>query len=84
MNKGALIEKEAEDQITNELRLLDEETKDGDELEVVTGSLRAVLRFAFEKAPLDMLAVNLIVSILSSITSEVTFKNLEKEYRNGN
>ena len=84
MNKSALIEKEAEDQITNELRLLDEETQDGDELEVVTGSLRAVLRFTFEKAPLDMLAVNIIVSILSSTTSEVTFKNLEKEYRNGN
>ena len=84
MNKSALIEKEAEDQITNELRLLDEETKDGDELEVVTGALRAVLRFTFEKAPLDMLAVNIIVSILSSITSEVTFKNLEKEFRNGN
>jgi len=68
----------AEEMILNELQLLSEETKEGDELEAVAGALRAVFTFAFKKAPLDILAVNLIASVLSSTISEVAFTLLEK------
>ena len=70
--------KHAEEMILNELQLLSEETKEGDELEAVAGALRAVFKFAFQKAPLEILAVNLIASVLSSTISEVAFSKLEK------
>ena len=70
--------KHAEEMILNELQLLSEETKEGDELEAVAGALRAVFTFAFQKAPLEILAVNLIASVLSSTISEVAFSKLEK------
>ncbi len=69
--------KHAEEMILNELQLLSEETKEGDELEAVAGALRAVFNFTFEKAPLDILAINLITSVLSSTISEQTFSTLE-------
>jgi len=74
--------KHAEEMILNELQLLSEETKEGDELEAVAGALRAVFNFAFQKAPLDILAVNLITSVLSSTISEQTFSTLENLHGN--
>lgn len=72
----------AENMIFNELQLLAEETKEGDEIEAVAGALHAVFKFAFDKAPMDMLAINLITSVLSAVISDVTFSQLEKH--NGN
>ena len=74
--------KYAEDMICGELKLLAEETKEGDEIEAVAGALYAVFKFAFDQAPMDMLAINLITSILSAVISDVTFSQLEKH--NGN
>lgn len=74
--------KHAEEMILNELQLLSEETKEGDELEAVAGALHAVFKFAFQKAPLDILAVNLITSVLSSTISEQTFSTLENLHGN--
>jgi len=74
--------KHAEEMILNELQLLSEETKEGDELEAVAGALRAVFTFAFQNAPLEILAVNLIASVLSSTISEQTFSTLEKLHGN--
>ena len=74
--------KHAEEMILNELQLLSEETKEGDELEAVAGALQAVFKFAFQKAPLDILAVNLITSVLSSTISEQTFSTLENLHGN--
>jgi hypothetical protein len=74
--------KQAEEMILNELQLLSEETKEGDELEAVAGALHAVFKFAFQKAPLDILAVNLITNVLSSTISEQTFSTLENLHGN--
>ena len=74
--------KHAEEMILNELQLLSEETKEGDELEAVAGALQAVFNFTFEKAPLDILAINLITSVLSSTISEQTFSTLENLHGN--
>ena len=74
--------KHAEEMILNELQLLSEETKEGDELEAVAGALHAVFKFAFQKAPLDILAVNLITNVLSSTISEQTFSTLENLHGN--
>ena len=77
MSETADKMKQAEDMIRGELNLLLEGAKKGDELEIVAGSLRAVFSFAFSKAPMDMLAINLITSVLSAIISEVTLTKLE-------
>ena len=74
--------KHAEEMILNELQLLSEETKEGDELDAVAGALHAVFKFAFQKAPLDILAVNLITNVLSSTISEQTFSTLENLHGN--
>ena len=82
MKNGDAKMDHAENMIFNELKLLAEETKEGDEIEAVAGALHAVFKFAFQKAPLDILAVNLITSVLSSTISEQTFSTLENLHGN--
>jgi len=74
--------KHAEEMILNELQLLSEETKEGDELDAVAGALQADFNMTFEKAPLVILAINLITSVLSSTISEQTFSTLENLHGN--
>ena len=63
--------------IHGEMGLLHEEMKE-DELEMLAGSLRAVIKFTYDKAPLPILAVNLITSVLSSVTAEATIPQLKE------
>ena len=74
--------KHAEDMVRGELELLAEGLEEGDEIEAVVGALQAVFKFTFEQSPFDLLAVNMIHSILSSVTANITYSHLEK--RNGN
>ena len=76
MSETADKMKQAEDMIRGELNLLLEGAKEGDELEIVAGSLRAVFSFAFSKSPIDILAINLIISVLSATILEITFTKL--------
>jgi hypothetical protein len=69
--------KQAEEMILTELKLLLEETKKGDELETLAGALAAIFRFTFKKAPMDMLAMELITSVLDAIISEINLSKLE-------
>ena len=64
--------------IYGELGLLHEEMKEEDELEMLAGSLRAAIKITYDKAPLPILAVNLITSVLSSVTAEATIPQLKE------
>lgn len=66
----------AHNMIYGELGLLHEDMDE--DLEMLAGSIRAVLTFTYDKAPMPILAVNLITSVLSSVTAEKTLTNLEE------